>query len=250
MTTASWSEILKDVSKSYGVIFDIQTNRNISSLVIVGMELLVYAPSYIHYEVWTMPGSWRELDASESASFSSLFLPVANGIMLGRGVCEDCGFSSIPLKEFQDVVIQGANTMQSFWITLSSDDLVFKKHDKTETVQSSCDSFTVHVGSAVLVYPLESVDPMLKLSDNRGFLGAIQYESVFRDTPGGSYPTPSPVTNQSLQNTVRMYYVFSFAPTHNCKGISHILRLNVGVAINVHGSITVPGVRHVIRAKI
>ncbi|KAL7480617.1 hypothetical protein ACHAW6_006295, partial [Cyclotella cf. meneghiniana] len=201
MATASWSEMLTDVSKSYGLVFDIQTNRNISSLVIVGMEMLVYAPNYIQYEVWTMPGSWRDIETSESAAFYSLFLPVANGTMLGRGVCEDCGFSSIPLEEFQDVVILGADTLQSFWVTLSSDDLVFKKHDNTEIVQSSCDSFTVNVGSAVLVYPLESVDPTQDLSDNRGFLGAIQYESVFRDIAGASYPTLSPVANQSLQKT-------------------------------------------------
>ncbi|KAL3778657.1 hypothetical protein HJC23_008641 [Cyclotella cryptica] len=200
MATASWLDLQSDVSKSYGLIFDIQTNRNISSLVIAGMELLLYTTNSIHYEVWTMPGSWRELNTSESAAFSSSFSPVANGTMLGRGVCEDCGFSSIPLDDFQDVLIEGAKTVQSFWVTLASDNLVFKKHDKSQIAQSSCDSFTVNVGSAVLVYPLENVDPDLDLSGNNGFLGAIQYESMFRDIAGTPHPTPSPLNLNSTES--------------------------------------------------
>ncbi|KAL7520204.1 hypothetical protein ACHAWX_006836 [Stephanocyclus meneghinianus] len=163
------------------------------------MELLVYATNYIHYEVWTMPGSWRQLNTSHSAAFYASFSPVANGTMLGRGVCEDCGYS--PLEEFQDVVIEGAKTVQSFWVTLASDNLVFKKRNKTPIAQSSCDSFVVNVGSAVLAYPLESVDPTLDLSDNNEFLGAIQYQSMFRDIAGTSHPTPSPLTSQSWNGT-------------------------------------------------
>ena len=214
MATASWSDVQTNVSKSYGLIFDIQTNRNISSLVIVGMELLVYATNYIHYEVWTMPGSWRQLNTSHSAAFYASFSPVANGTMLGRGVCEDCGYS--PLEEFQDVVIEGAKTVQSFWVTLASDNLVFKKRNKTPIAQSSCDSFVVNVGSAVLAYPLESVDPTLDLSDNNEFLGAIQYQSMFRDIAGTSHPTPSPLTSQSWNGTVSFSLsIFTNAPLHN-----------------------------------
>lgn len=119
----------------------------------------------------------------------SSFDLVANGTLLGRGVCESCGFSSIPLAEFGDVLIDGAKTVQSFYITLSSDSLVFKGGSE---VTQSCDSFVVSGGSAVLAYPMKTIEPTLDLSDNKAFLGVIYYESEFQDILSTAHPTRSP----------------------------------------------------------
>jgi hypothetical protein len=188
-TTASGSSLFADAGKSYGMIFDIQTNQNISSVLIVGMELLVYVNNYVDYEVWTAKGSWRELNVTKDVPMLSSFDLVANGTLLGRGVCESCGFSSIPLAEFGDVLIDGAKTVQSFYITLSSDSLVFKGGSE---VTQSCDSFVVSGGSAVLAYPMKTIEPTLDLSDNKAFVGVIYYESEFQDILSTAHPTRSP----------------------------------------------------------
>lgn len=197
-STASDSEMLTNVSKSYGMIFDITTHRNISSVLVVGMEFFVSSTENVDYEVWTMSGSWREINTNET-SFHSGFKRIANGTFIGRGVCDDCGFTSIPMDEFENVFVDGIKVVQSFWVALSSDSFVFKNID---LAKSSCDSFTMDSGAAVLVNAMESTNPTSDLSDGKGFLGVIHYQSKSRDVVGTDYPTSSPTV--SLNSTVRI----------------------------------------------
>lgn len=190
MSTASGTDILANVSKSYGIIFDIRTHRNTSSVLIVGIEVLVHSTDAINYEVWTMSGSWRDINTNETA-FHSGFEKIANGTFVGMGVCYDCGFTPIPNDAFDSVFVEGSKAAQSFWVSLSADSLVFKN---AEVPASSCDSFVVENGAAVLVSSVDDADTVFDLSDGKGFLGMVHYQVKFRDVIGTDSPTPSSVS--------------------------------------------------------
>ena len=196
MTTAG-PELLTGVSKSYGIIFDIRTHRNISSVIISGLDLLIFSTAYVEYEILSMSGSWRDINTNETSLYS-VFESVANGTILGQGVCDDCGFTSIPSDSFRHVFVDDANAVQSFWVNLSSDNLVFTNSFSTKT----CDSFTVNDGSAVLLDSAESVSSAFDLIDSKGFIGVIHYQSIFRDVVGTDNPTLSPLLDVIFNNTV------------------------------------------------
>lgn len=206
MSTASGLELLTNVSKSYGIMFDITTHRNISSVLIVGLDLLVYSTEPINYEVWTMSGLWRDVNTNET-NLDTAFERQSNGTIFGRGVCEDCGFTSIPFDQFQNVLVKGSKSVQSFWVTLSSDSLVFKND---VAAQPLSDSFSINSGSAVLVSSTEIINPLLDLSDGKGFLGTIHYQSKFRDIADTVSPTPSPLSESLLNVTVNMIVLLTW----------------------------------------
>ena len=197
MKTAEGPELLTNVSKSYGIIFDITTHRNISSVLILGLDLLVFSTEYVDYEVLTMSGSWRDV-YTNNTSLRSVFERVANGTVLGQGVCGDCGFTTLPIDGFQHVMINHANAVQTFWVNLSSDNLVLMNSFS----KKSCDSFAVNDGSAVLLESSESVNSAFDLIDSKGFIGVIHYQSMFRDAVGTDNPTPSPLSDVIYNNTV------------------------------------------------
>lgn len=203
MSTASGQELFTNVSKSHGMMFDITTHRNISSVLIIGIDLLVHSIGPINYEVWTMTGSWRDIDTNET-NLHTAFERQSNGTIFGRGVCEDCGFTSIPLDEFQNVFVKGSKAVQSFWVSLSSDSLVFKNEF---VARALCDSFSVNSGSAVLVNSKESINPSLDLSDDKGFLGTIHYQSKFLDIAETISPTSSPLSDNLLNVTVSILLI-------------------------------------------
>ena len=196
MTTAG-PELLTGVSKSYGIIFDIRTHRNISSVIISGLDLLIFSTAYVEYEILSMSGSWRDINTNETSLYS-VFESVANGTILGQGVCDDCGFTSIPSDSFRHVFVDDANAVQSFWVNLSSDNLVLTNSFSTKT----CDSFAVNDGSAVLLDSAESVSSAFDLIDSKGFIGVIHYQSIFRDVVGTDNPTLSPLLDVIFNNTV------------------------------------------------
>lgn len=198
MSTAPGVDLFANVSKSYGMIFDITTHRNTSSVLIVGVDLLVHSTDYFDYEVWTMSGSWKEINTDETALHSG-FEKVANGTLLGVGVCQDCGFTSIPIDDFRNVYLTGPNAVQSFMIILSSDSLVFKND---ETSGSSCESFVVDKGAAMLVDSVGDLDTVLDLSDGKCFLGVIHYQSKFRDVLESDSHKPSSTETEISNSTV------------------------------------------------
>lgn len=190
-TVSDRPELSTNISKSYGFIFDIKSHHNISSLMILGMDLLVNSTDNVDYEMWSMSGSWQDINTNETA-FRSGFDKVANGTLLGQGVCDNCGLTSIPMEEFQSIFIRGPDAVHSLWIMLSSDSLVFRDN----SVDSSCDSFEVNSGSAVFVDSVENVN-VGDLSASKGFLGVIYYQPKYREiVTGDIHPTLRPTVRE------------------------------------------------------
>ncbi|KAL7537674.1 hypothetical protein ACHAWF_005867 [Thalassiosira exigua] len=166
-------------SKSFGILFDIETSSSGKlPLVIAGMDMYLDSTNSVHYEVWSKPGSWQDIDATNPQYFKD-FRQVSHGTVIGKGSAD---FTKIPLRDFQSVEIRGSR--QAFYVTLSDDDMVFEsyegdgigRHEMAAAVQASVEgTFQVYYGTAVRDYPLDRADPATDFWNNAGFLGRIWY---------------------------------------------------------------------------
>ncbi len=197
MQTVRNINALSGISKSHGLLFDIETNANISSLNVVSMELLIDSQGPIEYEIWTKKGSRHELDLTDP-NFYTAFYKVSEGIINASGVCETCGFSPIPLDQFQDVLIEGWRTRQAFWISLKQNSLVFQEYKEEQEIrdlqvisQIAIPEFEVYYGTAVLYEPINMVNPRQDFRGVMGFLGKIWYQANFMNE--SSVNTSSPI---------------------------------------------------------
>lgn len=213
MQTVRSINTLSGISKSHGLLFDIETNSNISSLNVVSMELLIDSQGPIEYEIWTMNGSRHELDLTDP-NFFTAFYKVSEGILNASGVCETCGFSSIPLDQFQDVLIEGWRTRQAFWISLKQNTLVFQEYeDQKEShnlqviSQVATPEFEIYYGTAVLFEPINMVNPKLDFRGVMGFLGKIWYQANFMNESSVNASSPS---TPAYENNVRPCFMLSF----------------------------------------
>jgi len=208
MQTVRSINTLSGISKSHGLLFDIETNSNISSLNIVSMELLIDSQGPIEYEIWTMKGSRHELDLTDP-NFFTAFYKVSEGILNANGVCETCGFSSIPLDQFQDVLIEGWRTRQAFWISLKQNTLIFQEYeDEKEShnlqviSQFATPEFEIYYGTAVLFEPINVVNPKLDFRGVMGFLGKIWYQANFMNEPSVNASSPSTPVYENNETTL------------------------------------------------
>ena len=141
-------------SNSHGLLFDIQIHSNVSSLTIVGMDLLLEAAYSVEYEIWTKAGSWQDVFGNETnnQNYRSGFRQVSNGTINVVGTSD---LSIIPLEQFRDVTIQGG-ARQAFWVTLKESSLLFQNHGRSirsydaEMLLTSSPKFEVFYGLAVL----------------------------------------------------------------------------------------------------
>ena len=181
LVTSSGEALVSSISKSYGIVFDIESL--VASLTITGMDLYLDTSFESRYEVWMADGSWR--DGAE-------FVEIAHGTINGTGVCrdvDDCAFSPIPSDEF-DVTTITAGRKRSFWVTLRDDDLVshnrFVGHKRgqntilqdyeDDTVYASNAEMRVYYGTSILAYPIQLADQETEYRQGRGFIGNIRYK--------------------------------------------------------------------------
>ena len=180
LTTTNGEALVAGISKSYGIVFDIESL--VPSLTVTGMDLYLDTSFSSRYEVWMTQGSWR--DGAE-------FVEIAHGTIDGTGVCHDvhldnCEFAPIPSDEFDRTTIL-AGQRKSFWVTLRDDDLVshnrFVGHDQdnledadTDTVYVTNTEMNVYYGTAILDYPIQNADPETDYRCSRGFIGKIRYK--------------------------------------------------------------------------
>jgi len=178
-------------SKSYGILFDVETaSASSSPVTISGMDFYLDSTVPVHYEVWAKRGSWQRADGETSAGtpqeYKSGFVQVAAGTIAGRGSSD---YTKIPIRDFKDVDLEGGGDRRSFYLTASDDVLVSKtydgagvsRHEMETIVQASNELFQVFYGTAVRAYPLESADPLTDFWDNSGFLGRLWYKEGSRD---------------------------------------------------------------------
>ncbi len=186
LTTTTGEALVTGISKSYGIVFDIESL--VPSLTVTGMDLYLDTSFSSRYEVWMAQGSWR--DGAE-------FVEIAHGTIDGTGVCHDvhldnCEFAPIPGDEFDTTTIY-AGERKSFWVTLRDDDLVshnlFVGHEQNnrfvsqqdnledaDTVYATNTEMNVYYGTAILRYPIQLADPLTDYRSSRGFIGRIRYK--------------------------------------------------------------------------
>lgn len=162
--------------------------------------LLLLKRSFGPGRIWTKKGSWRD-DADD-------FQEISHGTIVGTGVChaihtENCTFASIPVGEFERVELLGGAVRQSFWVTLTTDDLVSQNYEQDQeyrreledVIQASTPDLDVYFGASVFVYPLEVADQETDFREGRGFIGRIWYSLdglAHNSTVDSSLHTPSP----------------------------------------------------------
>lgn len=175
LTTTHGQGLVSDLSKSYGIVFDIESL--VASITITGMDLYLDTSFSSRYEVWVRDGTE--------------FVEIAHGTINGTGVCHDvhldnCDFAPIPSDEFDSTTIT-VGRRKSFWVTLRDDDLVshnFVAHDQdngqvledADAVYATNTEMKVYYGTSILTYPIHLADPETDYRSSRGFIGKIRYK--------------------------------------------------------------------------
>lgn len=178
LMTSSGADLVYDISKAYGILFDLETGE--SPLTVVSMELYLDTSFLAHYEIHTKEGSWKGKGNDLSG-----FRQVSHGSITGMGVCQqedNCTLATISSEEFQPILLPSMSR-HSFYVTLTTDDLIYQhladsggiNYDDVE--QASDSELTVYKGAAVLKYPLELADPTTDFRPG-GFIGRLIYEEV------------------------------------------------------------------------
>ena len=85
----------------------------------------------IKYEVWTKEGTWKGFEGKIKA-----FTKIAEGNTRSRGLCDEtnadrCNFARIPLDKFTNVHIPGGGGIRSFYITLTTKEMMYKRGEST-----------------------------------------------------------------------------------------------------------------------
>ncbi|KAL7482802.1 hypothetical protein ACHAW6_008467 [Cyclotella cf. meneghiniana] len=179
LITSSGDDLVHDIGKAYGIIFDVETG--LKSLTISSIELYLDTSFPVHFEVHTKNGSWKQDEVISG------FREVSHGTIVGGGVCQDtknCTFARIPNEDFESLVLP-SGSRQTFYITSTTDDLVFQHFVKdgasginfADIVQASSPELTVYLGAAVLAYPLALADPTTDFRPG-GFIGRLIYEAL------------------------------------------------------------------------
>jgi len=182
LTTSRGEALVSGISKSYGIVFDVESL--VGSVTITGMDLYLDTSFASRYEVWLADVSWR--DGAE-------FVEIAHGTIEGTGVCHDvhldnCTFAPIPREEFNSVRITGGEK-KTFWVTLRDDDLVSHNHQErkgldckdVEAIYASNTEVNVFYGTSILTYPIQLADPETDYRCGRGFIGKIRYNIGLSD---------------------------------------------------------------------
>mmetsp|Transcript_32656 Transcript_32656/g.77965 ORF Transcript_32656/g.77965 Transcript_32656/m.77965 type:complete len:714 (+) Transcript_32656:298-2439(+) len=181
LVTASGDALRRGQSKSYGILFDIETTPTSSPTTISGMDFYIDASSPVRYEIYTKEGSWQKETNAENEMYQNGFKQVSQGTATGRGASE---YTKIPLRDFKDVEMKGGGSRQAFYVTMSDDILISKtyegngvsRHEMKTIVLSSNEELTIFYGAAVRDYPLDRADPVTDFWYNSGFLGRIWYK--------------------------------------------------------------------------
>jgi len=185
VSTFSSRDLLMTTSdSSHGLLFDIQIHSTVSSLTIIGMDLLIEATYSVEYEIWTKRGSWQDVNETNPEYLSGFSL-ISNGTINGLGTSY---LSTIPFEGFRDTRIEGG-ARQAFWVTLKESSLLVENYvgdirsdDGVVITVASSPEFEVLYGSAVLRYPLERADPVSDFHRNKGFLGKIFFMENAEDS--------------------------------------------------------------------
>lgn len=127
------TDLYEGTARSFGNLFEIRTKPNAETVLIQGLEFYSAADANtrIKYEVWTKEGTWKGFEGKLDS-----FTQIAAGSTRSRGTCDatnadQCNFSRIPFDQFTNVAIFGGGGIRSFYITLTTKEMMYKRGEST-----------------------------------------------------------------------------------------------------------------------
>jgi len=211
LQSGSGQDLYVGTAKSFGNLFEIRTKSSSETVLINGMDFYssANAGERVSYEVWTKEGTWQGFEGTIDQ-----YEKIAEGTALSRGACDESSatqggggnnFVQIPFEEFTSVAIRGGGESRSFYITLTTKDIMYKRGkvgSSSFRVQVENPDIELYEGAGVLVYPFSEATESYHYSKPRGFLGRIWYERNPCKYGGDEWPcvTRSPVTNLQLSS--------------------------------------------------
>ena len=124
--TAAGAALYEGTSKSYGVLFEVQTQPDAETLLVQGLDFYADVVGEVSYEVLSKEGGWQGFEGD-----AENFTKIAEGAAYSPGKCsresEDCDshFTTIPFEEIDQVAIRGGGGSRSFYITLMTRDILY-----------------------------------------------------------------------------------------------------------------------------
>lgn len=131
MQTGYGADLYDGVAKSFGNIFEVKTKRDAETVLVTGLEFYSSVDAMVSYEVWTKEGTWQGFEGDLKS-----FEKISQGEVRSRGPCDatkaaNCNFAEIPSDRFRSVHIKGGGGSRSFYVTLSTKEIMYKRGDAT-----------------------------------------------------------------------------------------------------------------------
>ena len=202
--------------RAFGNVFDVRTLPGASTLLVTGLEIYSSSKKTVEYEVYTREGTWEGTEGDLSS-----FTLIASGTLKSIGQCggdsfshgkvstEICEFAPIPPEEFQSVPIKGNGGVRSFYVTLKTREMLYRRDavgsEDGYSVLATSPEIEVLEGAGVLQYPYSKAQAEIFYKRPRGFMGKIIYirNPCLEEDGEPNYewpcPTRAPVTAAQLE---------------------------------------------------
>ena len=135
LQSGSGPDLYQDTAKSFGNLFEVRTKSSAETVSIVGMDFYSSADAgtSVQYEVWTKEGTWQGFEGKIGK-----YTKIAEGRAKSKGACTEesagpggrrcnANFVQIPLEDFANVAIKGGGGSRSFYVTLKTKDIMYKR---------------------------------------------------------------------------------------------------------------------------
>eukprot|EP00579_Thalassiosira_antarctica_P008221 CAMPEP_0201877728 /NCGR_PEP_ID=MMETSP0902-20130614/9073_1 /ASSEMBLY_ACC=CAM_ASM_000551 /TAXON_ID=420261 /ORGANISM="Thalassiosira antarctica, Strain CCMP982" /LENGTH=1207 /DNA_ID=CAMNT_0048405235 /DNA_START=83 /DNA_END=3706 /DNA_ORIENTATION=- len=168
-------------TNSYGYVFNIRTKPSSGVIILTGFDFYTLSKDEVTFELWTRLGSFK----GHKGTFDGWDL-VASGKVKGRG---NGRYTSIPEELYTPVSIPGGggeDGTRAFYLTLDSNQLVYKLGEVEEDIVAVSDSkshadtedLEIWEGEGILWYPFPDPSEVIYYRMPRQYLGAIYYNRL------------------------------------------------------------------------
>jgi len=182
LQTGRGTDLYVNTARSFGTMFEIKTKPDAETLMIKGLSFYTATAVQVSYEVYSKEGSWIGHEGQLDS-----FDKVAEGRIRSQGSCDaetaancDSYFVKIPFHKFTQVAVRGGGGSRSFYITLTTNSIMYKRSTYSEEggfrLLAETQDIEVYDGAGVTVYPFSEATEDRHYIKPRGFLGRIWYD--------------------------------------------------------------------------
>lgn len=156
--TGYGTDLYVGTARSFGNVFEIKTKPTSETVLIKGLAFYTAVAEQVSYEVYSKEGTW----VGHEGKLES-YEKVAEGRARSEGSCDestkaDCDsyFLQIPFEKFNNVAVSGGGGSRSFYITLKTKVIMYKRGNSLLT--GGANDFIVQVETpGEFVVPLEII---------------------------------------------------------------------------------------------